>query len=135
SAARDTFRWRAHALLHAFQWWLRDARGLCPALCCVARLHSLAQGNGRALFRGQSRRHAGNRERVEEVFSRSHDAVIRVSDNAGNVIETHEHDGGFKETWTSLPSCSLLEDTSLYGGRNRLQLAPSAIYLKKTQNR
>jgi hypothetical protein len=26
-------------------------------------------------------------------FSRSHDAVIRVYDAAGNVIETHEHTG------------------------------------------
>ncbi len=29
--------------------------------------------------------------------SRSHDAVIRVYDKAGNVIETHEHAGDFKE--------------------------------------
>jgi hypothetical protein len=29
--------------------------------------------------------------------SRSHDAVIRVYDGAGNVIETHEHSGQFKE--------------------------------------
>jgi hypothetical protein len=29
--------------------------------------------------------------------SRSHDAVIRVYDTAGNVTETHEHKGGFKE--------------------------------------
>jgi hypothetical protein len=29
--------------------------------------------------------------------SRSHDAVIRVYDEAGNVIETHEHKGEFKE--------------------------------------
>ena len=29
--------------------------------------------------------------------SRSHDAVIRVYDQAGNVIETHEHAGDFKE--------------------------------------
>ena len=29
--------------------------------------------------------------------SRSHDAVIRVYDDAGNVIETHEHKGHFKE--------------------------------------
>ena len=28
-------------------------------------------------------------------FSRSHNAVIRVYDNAGNVIETHEHKGEF----------------------------------------
>jgi hypothetical protein len=32
-----------------------------------------------------------------QVFSRSHDAVIRVCDDEGNVIETHEHKGEFKE--------------------------------------
>ncbi len=29
--------------------------------------------------------------------SRSHDAVIRVYDDAGNVIDTHEHKGEFRE--------------------------------------
>jgi hypothetical protein len=29
--------------------------------------------------------------------NRSHDAVIYVYDEAGNVIETHEHAGGFRE--------------------------------------
>jgi hypothetical protein len=29
--------------------------------------------------------------------SRSHDAVIRVYDESGNVIETYEHKGDFKE--------------------------------------
>jgi hypothetical protein len=32
-----------------------------------------------------------------EHYSRSHDAVICVYDSAGNVIETHEHKGDFKE--------------------------------------
>ena len=32
-----------------------------------------------------------------KFFSRSHDAVIRVYDVAGNVIETREHAGDFKE--------------------------------------
>jgi hypothetical protein len=32
-----------------------------------------------------------------KVFSRSHRAVIRVYDEAGNVIETHDHAGDFKE--------------------------------------
>jgi hypothetical protein len=32
-----------------------------------------------------------------KYYSRSHDAVIRVFDEAGNVIETHEHKGEFKE--------------------------------------
>jgi hypothetical protein len=35
--------------------------------------------------------------------SRSHDAVIRVYDAAGNVIETHQHKGDFKE-----PQCCLM---------------------------
>jgi len=30
-------------------------------------------------------------------YSRSADAVIRVYDAAGNLIETHEHKGEFKE--------------------------------------
>jgi hypothetical protein len=33
-----------------------------------------------------------------KLYSRSHDAVIRVYDEAGNVIDTHEHAGGFKES-------------------------------------
>jgi hypothetical protein len=37
------------------------------------------------------------RPNVGRVYSRSHDAVIRVYDAAGNVIETHEHAGDFKE--------------------------------------
>jgi hypothetical protein len=32
-----------------------------------------------------------------KFFSRSHPAVIRVYDEAGNVIETHKHKGEFKE--------------------------------------
>ena len=32
-----------------------------------------------------------------EHYSRSHDAVIRVYDTAGNVIETHEHTGDLKD--------------------------------------
>jgi hypothetical protein len=35
--------------------------------------------------------------RLGQVFSCSHDAVIRVYDQAGNVIETHEHAGDSKE--------------------------------------
>jgi hypothetical protein len=31
------------------------------------------------------------------MLSASHHAVIRVYDEAGNVIETHEHAGDFKE--------------------------------------
>jgi hypothetical protein len=32
-----------------------------------------------------------------KFYSRSHYAVVRVYDEAGNVIETHEHAGDFKE--------------------------------------
>ena len=32
-----------------------------------------------------------------KFFSRSHNAVIRVYDSMGKVIETHEHAGDFKE--------------------------------------
>lgn len=32
-----------------------------------------------------------------EFYSRSHHAVIRVYDAAGNVTETHEHGGNFKD--------------------------------------
>jgi hypothetical protein len=32
-----------------------------------------------------------------KFYSRSHDAVIRVYDATGNVIETHEHAGDFKQ--------------------------------------
>jgi hypothetical protein len=32
-----------------------------------------------------------------KFYSRSHDAVIRVYDEAGNMIGTHEHAGEFKK--------------------------------------
>jgi hypothetical protein len=32
-----------------------------------------------------------------EHHSRPHDAAIRIYDEAGNVIETHEHAGDFRE--------------------------------------
>jgi hypothetical protein len=32
-----------------------------------------------------------------KFYTRSHDAVIRVYDEAGNVIETHEQAGEFRE--------------------------------------
>ena len=39
----------------------------------------------------------GNAVHSAKFFSDSHDAVIRVYDEAGNVIEAHEHRGDFKE--------------------------------------
>jgi hypothetical protein len=41
-----------------------------------------------------------------KFYSRSHDAVIRVYDEAGNVIETQERKGDFKEWSSSLLSSS-----------------------------
>ena len=32
-----------------------------------------------------------------KFFSRSHDAVVRIYDQAGTVIDTHEYAGAFKE--------------------------------------
>jgi hypothetical protein len=32
-----------------------------------------------------------------KFYSRSHDAVMRVYDHAGNVVETHEHAGDCKD--------------------------------------
>ena len=40
---------------------------------------------------------ASNAINYAKFYSRSHDAVIRVYDEAGNVIDTHEHAGDFKE--------------------------------------
>jgi hypothetical protein len=34
-----------------------------------------------------------------KLYSRSHDAVIRVYDEAGNVISAQEHKGDFKEQY------------------------------------
>ncbi len=39
----------------------------------------------------------GNAISYAKFYSRSHDAVICVYDEAGNVIETHDHAGDFKE--------------------------------------
>jgi hypothetical protein len=39
----------------------------------------------------------GNAIGYAQFYSRSHHAAIRVYDAAGNVIETHEHTGDFKE--------------------------------------
>jgi hypothetical protein len=39
----------------------------------------------------------GNAIGYAKFFSRSHATVIGVFDDAGNVIETHEHIGDFKE--------------------------------------
>jgi hypothetical protein len=40
---------------------------------------------------------ASNAIGYAKFYSRSHDALIRVYDESGNVIETHEHKGDFRE--------------------------------------
>jgi hypothetical protein len=63
----------------------------------------------------------GNAISYAKFFSRSHDAVIRVYDADGNVIEAHKHKGDFKEPWriSSMPcgrdlfasSCAMTDET------------------------
>jgi hypothetical protein len=48
------------------------------------RCHSVGCGTGNGIGYAKHR-------------SRSHDALIRLSESAGNVIETHEHKGDFTE--------------------------------------
>jgi len=54
--------------------------------------------------------------------SRSHDAVIRVYDDAGNVIETHEHAGDFQRValGASLPQLEIRENFVLLFPYNKL---------------
>jgi hypothetical protein len=53
--------------------------------------------------------------------SRSHDAVIRVYDEAGNVIDTHEHKGDFKE-WSQKggDSCRICLTESVMDEQHRI---------------
>jgi hypothetical protein len=44
----------------------------------------------------------GNAISYAQFFSRSHNALIRVYDVAGNVIDTHEHAGDFNRVVSSL---------------------------------
>jgi hypothetical protein len=46
---------------------------------------------------GMTGERAGNAISHSQHYSRSHDVVIRVYDDTGNVIESHEHKGDFKE--------------------------------------
>jgi hypothetical protein len=60
----------------------------------------------------------------EKFRSRSHDAVIRVYDEAGNVIETHEQAGDFKRVVKcGLAVLQCFNANCLYAARNRLQNA------------
>ena len=52
--------------------------------------------SSRAIARDLTSQSEPNAIDYAKFHSRSHDAVIRVYDVAGNVIETHEHAGDFK---------------------------------------
>jgi hypothetical protein len=62
---------------------------------CGVDLVSDALRFGRLWYDGPNA--VGNAIGCAEHYSRAHDAVIRVYDAAGNVVETHEHKGKFKE--------------------------------------
>jgi hypothetical protein len=66
----------------------KDHRSVHP-ISDVLRFGRLWYGDANAV---------GNAIGYAAHFSRSHDAVIRVYDDAGNVIETQEHKGRFKES-------------------------------------
>jgi hypothetical protein len=61
-------------------------------------------------------------------FSRSHDAVIRVYDEAGKVIETHEQAGEIKD-WRSFYShqVALLAKTKRSRGKEEHGRGPSTL--------
>ena len=78
----------AKTLIHIYQVRPRkDHRGV-DLISDVLPLDRLWCGEQKAI---------GNAIGYAKHYSQSHDAVIRVYDEAGNVIETHEHDGDFKE--------------------------------------
>src|SRR5262249_18957457 len=52
-----------------------------------------------------------------KFFSRSHEAVIRVYDDAGNAIETHQHVGEFKDGELFLPPRRTRSYTNFYDSR------------------
>jgi hypothetical protein len=51
----------------------------------------------------------GNALKFAKFNSRSHDALIRVYDEAGNVIDRHAHAGGFKE-WSTIHTSDFAHD-------------------------
>jgi hypothetical protein len=57
-----------------------------------------------------------------EHRSRSHDAVIRVYDDAGNVIETHEHVGEFRPKVRTTPTARSSASVLLGHGMNSLSV-------------
>jgi hypothetical protein len=63
-------------------------------MCRIKRYAMRGRAGGGAAAQSRA---AINAIDYAKFFSRSHDAVIRVYDEAGNVIETHEHTVDSKE--------------------------------------
>jgi hypothetical protein len=70
--------------------------GTAIALWCVFTFVFIGEGTP-APFKALWYTNADDAVEYATCFSRSHDAMIRVYDDAGNVIQTHEHKGDFKE--------------------------------------
>jgi hypothetical protein len=70
---------------------------LVPSRSAPGRVESATKDAEAARRRSDFRCAAIRAIGYAEFFSRSHPAVIRVYDEAGNVIETHEHTGDFRE--------------------------------------
>jgi hypothetical protein len=108
--ARDQ---RAYSpLVHSFVWWspLIDSNTFSSkAITRSSKQHPhpiLRRGQGEVpkktdvcsvAIRSDRSSHDGNTIGYAKHRSRARDAVIRVYDEAGNVIETHEHAGDFGE--------------------------------------
>ena len=74
--------------MHVYEVRLRkDFRGV-DLICDALPFGRLWYGDANAV---------ANAIGYAQHYSRSHNAVIRVYDDAGNVIETHQHKGDFKE--------------------------------------
>jgi len=71
--------------------------GYRPKLFCCAFVHPLLKERNHGRFHGGEVRQKVKKAKTAKFFSHSHDAVIRVFDEASNVIETHEHAGDFRE--------------------------------------
>ena len=80
------FLW-ARQIVRPYRYWVNRQRDLNASAIMALSLKTQAEAN------------AGLTHAIgyAKFYSRSHDAVIRVYDEAGNVIETHEHAGEFKE--------------------------------------
>jgi hypothetical protein len=78
--------------------WIRLTSVAVPEYARLNTGESITRGNSGngALLTGEIRAGREHKHGPNEAL-RKHDAVIRVYDESGNVIETHEYNGNFKE--------------------------------------